>query len=198
MSELVLAPQDEANLHLDRTLVEENLLPDRARAGDLEAFDAIMLLYEGRLLRFLMGLVGDAEVAADLCQDTFLSAYQALPRVKGELKLSAWLHTIALNHARSHHRRKRHKTFVSIEDHEPASDAPDATEAIAANEVVRRVLSRIPKQYSEALLLQTGSGFSCREIAGVLRCSEGAVKVRLMRARESFRREYGKEMEDHV
>jgi len=169
---------------------EESEWLERARAGDLEAFDVIMVRYEGRLLRFLIGLVGDVEVARELCQDTFLAAYQALPRLKGELRLSAWLHTIALNRARSHHRRRRLRRLLSLDDSHLSGSTPDIGETVVAHDAVQRVLRKLPHKYSYPLLLQIASGLSCREIAEVLGCSEGAVKVRLLRAREAFRRLY--------
>jgi RNA polymerase sigma-70 factor (ECF subfamily) len=196
VSELALAHGFSGELQIDAALLEECAWVERARSGDLEAFDAIMMKYEGRLLRFLTGLVGDVEVARELCQDTFLAAYQALPRLKGELRLSAWLHTIALNRARSHHRRRKFRVFVPIDDHDLPSPSPDPQESVASHEVVERALSRMPKQYAEALLLQITGGLSCREIAGIVGCSEGAVKVRLMRARDSFRRLYEQEVRE--
>jgi RNA polymerase sigma-70 factor (ECF subfamily) len=134
--------------------------------------------------------VGDVEIARELCQDTFLAAYQALPRLKGELKLSAWLHTIALNRARSHHRRRRLRAFLPLEDEGLPNGERDVQEEVAEHELVRRALARIPAKYARPLLLQTASGLSCREIAQVLGSTEGAVKVRLLRAREAFRRVY--------
>jgi RNA polymerase sigma-70 factor (ECF subfamily) len=172
---------------------EEAGWAERARRGDLEAFDAIMSRYEGRLLRYLTGMVGDIEVARELCQDTFLAAYQALPKLRGELHLSAWLHTIAMNRARSHHRRKKFKVFVSIEDHDLPAPSVDLQASIADSDLVRRTLARMPRQYAEALLLQLAGGLSCKEMAGALHCSESAIKVRLMRARDSFRRLYEEE-----
>ena len=164
-----------------------------ARAGDLPAFDWIMVQYEARLLRFLVGLVRDVEVARELCQDTFLAAFQALPRLGEEVRLSAWLHTIALNRARSYHRRRRLRSFLPIEDEHPLADSVDVQEAIATHDIVGRVLSRMPSRYSHPLLLQIAGGLSCKEIADILGCSEGAVKVRLLRARESFRSIYAEE-----
>ncbi len=58
------------------------------------------------------------------------------------------------------------------------------------DDTVRRTLQRMPRQYAHPLLLQTAGGLSCQEIAEVLNCSTGAAKVRLMRARESFKKNY--------
>lgn len=190
MSDLALSERLDGEAGLDAASCEERTWVAQAREGDLQAFDAIMVRYEPRLLRFLVGLVSDIEVARELCQDTFFAAYQALPRLKGELRLSAWLHTIALNRARSHHRRKKFKIFVSIDDHDVPDSSPDLGDSIAGDEAVQRAMSQIPKQYAEVLLLQITGGLTCREIGKIVGCSEGAVKVRLMRARDSFRRVY--------
>jgi RNA polymerase sigma-70 factor (ECF subfamily) len=171
-------------------------LVERAREGDLEAFDQIMNRYEGRLLRLLTGLVGDVEVARELCQDTFLAAYQALPRLReraGELRLSAWLHTIAVNRARSHHRRRRLRSWLPLDEERLTAREGETEESVATHDAVQRVLDRLPRDYAYPLLLQTVSGLSCREIADALGSSEGAVKVRLLRARQAFRRLYEEE-----
>ncbi|GAC1473129.1 MAG: hypothetical protein PVSMB7_26690 [Chloroflexota bacterium] len=190
MTEIVLAVHADRNAQLDPVVADEALWVEQARSGDMAAFDAIMTRYEGRLLRFLTGLVGDVEVAQDLCQDTFLAAYQAIPRLHEELRLSAWLHTIAINRARSHHRRWRFRRALPLMDEILPSRAVDLQESTATQDSVQRVLARLPKHYVEVLLLQTVSGLTCREIARIVGCSEGAVKVRLMRARGAFKTIY--------
>ena len=177
----------------DSSAAEESCWVERARQGDLEAFDAIMTRYEGRLLRLLTGLGGDVEVARELCQDSFLAAYQALPRVRGELRLSAWLHTIAVNRARSYHRRRRLRSWLPLDEERLTSQAQETEESVATHDAVQRVLHQLPRDYAYPLLLQIVSGLSCREIAEVLGSSEGAVKVRLLRARQTFRRLYEQE-----
>lgn len=172
---------------------EEDAWVARAKEGDLEAFEAIMTHYEPRILRFLTGLVGSVETAQELCQDTFVAAYQALPKSKGEMKLSSWLHTIALNRARSHQRYQRLRRFLPLPDHDLPSGESRFDESVATQDAVQRALRRLPRAYAQPLLLQTASGLSCREIAEVLQCSEGAVRVRLMRARTTFRRLYEEE-----
>lgn len=190
MVDLAMARHDAGESDLAASPTVEFDVVERARRGDLDAFDAIVMQYENRLLRFLIGLVGDVDVAHDLCQDTFLAAYAALSKTSGDMKLSAWLHTIALNKARSHHRKRKWKMFVSIDDHEQVAPGPDVQDSVAATQAVRSALARIPRQYAEALHLQLSAGLSCREIATLLGCSEGAVKVKLMRAREAFKQAY--------
>jgi RNA polymerase sigma factor (sigma-70 family) len=193
VSDLALVEAIQRDGSGDAASWQEHVWVERARAGDVEAFDAIMVHYETRLLHFLTGTVGDVEVARELCQDTFLAAYQAFPKLKGELRLAPWLYTIALNRARSHHRRRRFRTLVPLLDDSLPANAPDLQHTNALQDSVRRALARLPRQYAHPLLLQTTSGMSCREIAEVLHCSESAVKVRLMRARRAFRAIYEEE-----
>jgi len=167
-----------------------------ARQGNLAAFDEIMLRYEQRLLRFLVGMVHDIDTAQELCQETFLAAYRALPRMTGEVRLSAWLHTIALNQARSHYRRPRVRLDVPLPDFDLPSRGPDVQDSVAARDLVQRIMARLPEKQVEILLLQVTGGLSCREIADLVGASESAVKVRLFRAREAFRRAYDTEMSE--
>jgi RNA polymerase sigma-70 factor (ECF subfamily) len=174
-------------------LTDEHVWVERARGGDIEAFDQIMIRYEHRLQRFLVGLVGDVDTAQELCQETFLAAYRALPRVRGDLRISAWLHTIALNQARSHYRRRKVRPQVPLGDFDQPHGGPDLQDSVALSDLVQRVLARMPRHYAEPLLMQVSGGLSCREIGEILGTSEGAIKVRLLRARESFRKAYQKE-----
>lgn len=192
MSDLALTHELAAGEPATDGASDEYPLIQRARAGEMAAFEEIMALYERRIARFLFGAVGDVEVAEELCQETFLAAYRALPRTTADLRLSSWLHTIALNRARSYHRRRRLRTFLPLMD-EHVSSTPDLQQTVAEHDAVHRALARLPQGYRDPLLLQLGSGLHCREIAEVLGCSEGAVKVRLLRARAAFRRAYADE-----
>src|SRR5947209_2876188 len=121
---------------VDVTADDESVWVERARCGDLDAFEQIMARYETQVLRFLMGAVGDVEVARELCQDTFLAAYQALPKGRGDMRLAAWLYTIALNRARSHHRRRRLRWFIPLEDWHHTSQEADVQESVAMSDTV--------------------------------------------------------------
>jgi RNA polymerase sigma-70 factor (ECF subfamily) len=149
-------------------------------------FDQLVEQYQAPLLRFLYGIVHDPELAADLCQETFLSAYRAAPRLRpGELNLGAWLYTIALNHARGVLRRKRLLSwvpFVASRD-DRAGAATDLASRAAQQDELRELLQQLPIEQRVCLLLHA-DGFRYAEIAQVLGCSVGAVKLRIFRARE--------------
>ena len=153
------------------------------------AFDELVERYQSPLRRFLYGLVQDSELAADLCQETFLSAYRTLPRLKlggGEsLDLSAWLYTIALNQARGVLRRRRILRWVPFVSalHERATSSPDVANAVVMRDDLHRMLECLPVEQRACLLLHA-DGFRYAEIAHMLGCSLPAVKLRILRGRQ--------------
>jgi RNA polymerase sigma-70 factor (ECF subfamily) len=159
------------------------------RADSRPTLDELVERYQSPLRRFLYGLVQDYELAADLCQETFLSAYRGLPRLELQsghnLDLSAWLYTIALNQARGVLRRRRTLRWVPFvgASHERAASSPDIATAVVMRDELRRILQRLPVDQRACLLLHA-DGFRYAEIAHILGCSLPAVKLRIFRGRE--------------
>jgi RNA polymerase sigma-70 factor (ECF subfamily) len=165
------------------------MLSSEDRAGPRPArvpFDELVERYQSPLRRFLYGLVQDSELAADLCQETFLSAYRTLPRLELErdLDLGAWLYTVALNQARGVLRRRRILRWVPFvsASHERASNLDVAT-AVVMRDELNRILERLPVDQRACLLLHA-DGFRYAEIAHILGCSLPAVKLRIFRGRQ--------------
>jgi RNA polymerase sigma-70 factor (ECF subfamily) len=164
--------------------VERPTASTRTEGPGLAAFDEVVERYQVPLRRFLYGLVQDYELAADLSQETFLSAYRALPRLEGELNLDAWLYTIALNHARGALRRRRILRWVPFVNasHDRAGGT-DLASSVAMRDELHQILERLPVDQRACLLLHA-DGFRYAEIARILGCSLGAVKLRIFRGRE--------------
>jgi RNA polymerase sigma-70 factor, ECF subfamily len=141
----------------------------------------------------------------DLCQETFLAAYRALPRMKGEeLRFAPWLYRIALNQVRSEWRRHKHVSVIPFAS--PAGNGEDAfddtgeaclvsdeyfEERVAQRDLIERVMQQLPPS-SVACLLLDAEGFSYLEIAETLQDTLSAVRSRLSRARQAFQRLYRK------
>lgn len=168
------------------------------RAGNADAFELVVREYQPRLYRFIYGMVGDAEVARDLTQDTFLSAYRALPATSEDLNLTGWLFQIARNHARSHWRRKKLFAWLPFgrgagdderdgepppEDRTPLSGPEDV---VIEREALGAALKAIPRADRECLLLSV-DGFSYAEVCEITGLSLAAVKGRIFRARKELR-----------
>jgi RNA polymerase sigma-70 factor (ECF subfamily) len=166
------------------------------RAGDAAAFEAIVGEYQPRLYRFLFGMVGDAELARDLTQDTFLAAYRALPKTSEDLNLTGWLFQIARNCARSHWRRRKLVTWLPFgRQHDEDSDSmPDEgaypiagpEDVVLERQVVGSALRQLQATDRECLLL-CADGFSYTEIGDITGLTLPAVKGRIFRARRDLR-----------
>ncbi|HEX2912299.1 MAG TPA: sigma-70 family RNA polymerase sigma factor [Chloroflexia bacterium] len=175
----------------------------RVQAGDVDAFEAIVVEYEPKLVRFIYGLTHERELAEDLVQETFVSAYRALLTAPEELKLSAWLYKIALNKVRSEKRRKRPVASLGLsfsgvgssasEEDAPALDLPDPHdepgEQIVQRQQILHALAQLPEDQATALMMDA-QGFDDEEIALALEVSVGAVRQKLFRGRKSFRKLY--------
>jgi RNA polymerase sigma-70 factor, ECF subfamily len=170
----------------------------RAREGDSVAFEAIYNRYERRLYAFIYRLMGNSEDAYDLTQDTFVKAYQALPRTAPDLNLSAWLHRIAANACMDVLRRRKlirwlpWETFDTNPALEPAADDDPVGEYSQAetSSEVQLVLNKLTHKHRMALILKEYQGMSCDEIGAVMGASRSAIKSLLFRAREEFRQVY--------
>lgn len=161
--------------------------PSRTRSL---SFDDIFLAYRPAISRYLTGMVRDATLAEDLCQDTFVSAYKALPTLHDEAQLAPWLYRIATNKAISAMRRKRLITWVPFDLYlHDRSGRQDIAADIAASDAVCRALARLPHD-QVACLLGHAEGLTYADLSQALECSLAAVKQRLYRARLAFRAAY--------
>jgi RNA polymerase sigma-70 factor (ECF subfamily) len=153
-------------------------------------FEALLRAYQQPITAYLCNLLGDEERGQELAQETFLRAYRALARGLRVDHPKAWLYRIATNVAKDEFRRARLIKWLPFQtvEHEPALQVPDATDCVADQLMVRAALEELSPAYRVPLLLHLSEGLSTHEIAEVLNLSQGAVKMRLSRAREQFRR----------
>ncbi len=172
--------------------------------GSVTAFEALVRIYEPRIRRMIYGMTHDVQLTQDLCQEAFLSAYRALPRMNGkELHFSSWIYRIALNAVRSEWRRRKHVTVVPFSQ-SPGNDTNQFDESmedyllvcedqfeerVVKQDLVRHALAQMPESSAMCLLLDA-EGFTYNEIAEILHDSLSAVRSRLSRARQAFQRIY--------
>src|SRR5688500_16881823 len=186
--------------------IGESDFVERLRNGDAEAFDTLITRYSSDIYSLLRRLTEDAEEAADLTQETFLSALKAIRSFRGEAELKTWLFRIALNHSRNRFRwwkrRKRNET-VSLEKpigengestiSDTIADAGESPEEWAIRSERRgrliRALNGLPEIFRETVVLCDIEGFGYEEIAQTLGINIGTVKSRLARGREYLRKQ---------
>ena len=180
--------------------VTEAALITRAQAGEHGAFEAIFNQYQTQIYNYIYRLMGSAEDAYDMTQDTFLKAYLALPKTSDDLRVGAWLYRIATNVCLDELRHRKlvkwqpWEAFVSV--FHPSQVAKDSPERDCINsenqEEVQAILSRMHPKYRMCLVLREYHDLSYDEIADVLSTTRAAVKSLLFRAREEFRQVYAR------
>lgn len=193
-----------AALHaLDYAALAEPDLVARARAGDREAFRAIMTRCNQRLFRIARAVVRDEAEAEDVLQEAYTRAFSAMAGFRGEAGVATWLTRIVLNEA--HGRLRRRKVTVDLDAIEAAQAGQggaqvlnfpgmlrsDDPEADAARAQIRRILERavdaLPEPFRLVFILREVEELSVEETAADLDIKVETVKTRLHRARRKLR-----------
>lgn len=151
--------------------------------GKRREFDQVVRAYGSDLFRFAYWLCGDRFVAEDVVQESFARAWRNWEQLRDKSAPKPWLLTIVRNeHARLYERKR-----LEIVDAAPEDLAIAAEDNPLELLELEQIIDRLPLSLREPFLLQTLGGFSCAEIAGQLETTEGAVMVRLTRARQALR-----------
>ncbi|MCI0395755.1 MAG: RNA polymerase sigma factor [Chloroflexi bacterium] len=165
-----------------------------ARQESLALVAALFEQHHGAIFAYLYRLVDDREWACDLTQDTFLQLLHHREQLDRVANQRAWLYRVATNLALNGLKRRRRFAWLAWRSTDnPTLSEPGPVAEIAQRAVVEQALNTLPASYSAPLLLYSHYGFSVREVATILNLSQGAVKNRLYRAREMFRRAYESE-----
>src|SRR5437588_2969092 len=164
---------------------EQAWLP-AARRGEPWALERLYHCYQPQIYALCFRLLERAEDAEDAVQATFVRAFRALPRFRGESTARTWLYRIATNEALGLLRRRRDAPPLEEEEH----SFPDRSAAVLVRLAVRAALARLSPDHRAILILRLWQDLSYTEIAAVLGISLPAVKMRLNRARAEFRKYY--------
>jgi RNA polymerase sigma-70 factor (ECF subfamily) len=183
----------------------EDQFLERLKRHDAAAFEQLVAERTGDIYGLLFRLTGDAEEARDLSQETFLRAFQAIEKFRGDADLKTWLYRIAINQARNRWRwwrRRRRDATVSLDasvgeceqtvaTHLKDANASDPEQEALARErqsQLREALQGLRNAYREAVVLRDIEGLTYEEIAATLQINIGTVKSRLARGRLELRR----------
>lgn len=174
-------------------------LVERAQCGDQKAFELLVMKYQRKVERLVARMVKDHNLIPDIVQESFIRAYRALPKFRGDAQFYTWLYRIAVNTTK--------KTLLDIKKRPEIADSsysadqdgetntitetlisattPDAT--LAAKEIVQtveRAVEALPEELKQAILLREIDGLSYEEIAQAMNCPIGTVRSRIFRARD--------------
>ncbi len=188
---------------------DEDLLLAYRNRGDRRAFEELVHRYEGELFSYLRHYLGDAEMADDAFQATFLQVHLKCDQFEPGRKVRPWLYTVATNQAIDAQRRNRRHRMVSLDRHaggegqdEDAGtlyglldgrerDPRDLSQSAEAGESVRRAVDELPDPLRQVVALVYYQGFKYREAADVLSIPVGTVKSRLHAAIGKLTQELG-------
>jgi RNA polymerase sigma-70 factor (ECF subfamily) len=168
-------------------------LVEKAKAGDLEAFETLVTRHQHRLVgfvRLMMSTAPDREAAEDVAQEAFLRAYRALGQFRGQSTFRTWLYQIATNAARTHSARGRDRKEVQEPETGHARDRAsdeNVERRVIAHDALRRALSELPDEWREALVLRDIEGLEYKEIAELLKIPMGTVESIIFRGRQRLK-----------
>jgi len=156
------------------------------------------LRWERPIYALAYRVIGREEDARDVCQDTFLRAYRALPGFKGEAKFSSWLYRIALNLCRDWIRRQRRTRTVQMpegvdlvelaSEQGPVESIEDLVARRQMSLTVAEAMEQLPHEQRTAIILKEYHGLTFQEIADLQGCPLSTVKTRLYQGLSVLRR----------
>jgi RNA polymerase sigma-70 factor, ECF subfamily len=185
---------------MTKTVQNSELSLEVLKAGDRAEFARLVDTYSGPVYRLALKILGDAQDAEDVLQETFIKAFRHLSEFEGRSSISTWLYRIAANESFMLLRR-RHPEAVSVEEGTQTADGEQEPLQIVdwcclpeeefltaeSREVLDKAIDHLSPGLKAVFLLRDIEGLSVRETAEALRVSEAAVKTRLLRARLQLR-----------
>jgi len=171
----------------------------RSVSGDTDSFNQLVLRWQRPIYALAYRTLGREEDARDVCQDTFLRAYRALPGFKGEAKFSSWLYRIALNLCRDWMRKQRRTPTVEMpegvdliemaSEQGPVESIETLVNRREMSRVVEDAMARLPEEQRTAIVLKEYHGLTFQEIADLQGCPLSTVKTRLYQGLSVLRRQ---------
>lgn len=183
-------------------IVSDEDLMMQCQRGDMSAFELLVRRYQDPLVNYIYYTINDYHRAEDLAQDTFLRVFKNANRYEPKASFKSWLYTIATNLSRNEIRnRKRRNTYYledMVEENEDVYHSqfmidtrhqPDILlEKKERQQLIQKTLAQLPENQRLALTLVTYQELSYEEISEILKCSIGAVKSLIHRARQNMKK----------
>lgn len=179
--------------------LDEKHLIDRCRRNDLDAFNQLVLRYQDRIFNTVYRIINDHATTLDVCQESFMRAFQSIKKFRGQSNFLTWLHQIAVNLCYNYKRARRPITGLPNDDllNQPPSGNPTSNPGAVLEEneqsqIIQQALDSLEQDLRSVVVLKDVEGYSYKEISTVLHCSVGAVRGKLTKARESLKQQLHK------
>ena len=176
----------------------EQELVHSAQKGDTSAFGQLVEAHQSKIYSLCYRMTGNAEDAADLTQEVFLSAWRSLSRFQEQSSFGTWVYRMATNASIDFLRREKRRQVLSMtmeeDSEERQAQVPDERysphrllEQKEARQAVADALAALSPEHRQVLVLREMEGLSYHEIGQLLGLEEGTVKSRIARARLALR-----------
>lgn len=178
---------------------EEQVLVQRAREGDLPAYDELIQRYQERIYATVYHMTSNHEDANDLAQETFIKAYKALKSFKGDSSFYTWIYRIAVNKTINFLKQRRNRNHMSLNDvdfnleHDPdmvalvSHNTPRRAARISElQEKLNAALLKLSEVHRMVVVLHDVQGVPHEEIGKLMNCNVGTVRSRLFYARQQL------------
>lgn len=176
---------------------------NRAKQGDLSAFERLILAYEVTVYQIACQMMNHSEDAKDISQEVFIKVFKNLKNFDGKSAFSTWIYRITVNTCIDEMRRRKGKQTVSMEAEQDLgersvamqfeADGKTPEESLLAKEdciALHKAMANLSEEHSTILTLRDMQGLAYDEIADILSISMGTVKSRLARARIQLKKEF--------
>jgi RNA polymerase sigma-70 factor (ECF subfamily) len=177
----------------------------QVQAGDVGAFDKLIVKYRERVFGVVYNLTANREDASDLTQEAFIKAFQAINRFQGNCSFFTWLYKIAVNTTLSHLRKNRMRSFFSLEKLNEEGAGSEVIDQLMdkhgadrdaylreLQEKLNEAMQKLSIPHRTVITLFEIDGLSHAEIAEIMGCSEGTVRSRLHYAKQFLQGELSK------
>tara|TARA_Y100001934_G_scaffold281611_1_gene391926 strand:- start:5830 stop:6462 length:633 start_codon:yes stop_codon:yes gene_type:complete len=177
----------------------DSLLVSKVQQGDVSFFDELVIKYRQRLFSVIYNLTSNREDAADLVQETFIKAFRSIGRFKCQSSFFTWLYRIGVNTTLTYLKKNKARRFFSFEKLDEEASREDVFEALSSNatsdkpallkelqQKLNEALQKLSNKHRTIVVLFEIEGLSHKEIAAIMKCSEGTVRSRLHYAKQQL------------
>lgn len=166
-----------------KNVVGGNPLIARAKAGDLDSFEEIMVLHQQRVFRTALRILGNQEDAQDAAQEVFLRLYKYLNKFDETRELAPWLYRMTVNACRDLMRKRPHTEDLPDTLAAPVSDMGLSIDLTTERRWMAAALKALPEKERAAVVLRDIEGLTTSQVAEILGSTEQTVRSQICRAR---------------
>jgi RNA polymerase sigma-70 factor (ECF subfamily) len=168
---------------------DEAELIAQTKQGDHAAYAELINRYKNALYHHCFAITRDEDVAEDIAQDTFITAYYKLTLYNPQYRLSTWLFRIATNKALNHFKKTAQESRASDEAIESVVSTQPLPHQQAEHTELRQAITQLKPEYRAVISLYYWQGLKYSDIAQAMGAPEGSIKVWMKRAKEQLRKE---------